>query len=97
MQKVYEYRTTIGPFYIVKQGDCYHAIYAGISLFRCCRADEIAAVLGYGYKFNRFGSEIGETDTFDLGIPTDLSDWTLRYFVSTNIRSNFKQNLGHKT
>ena len=76
MTKCYEYRTSIGKFYIVEQNDRYHAVYAGFCIGSCQRPEELSAVLGYGYRFNLFGTEFGEINTFNLGIPSDLSDWT---------------------
>jgi len=92
MNKCYEYQTSIGPFYIVKHQSRYHAVYTGISIGSCTHADEVAAVLGYGYKFNLFGAELGEIDTSNIGIPTDLSDWRRCYFIPSKIRVNFKHN-----
>ena len=92
MNKCYEYQTLIGHFYIVKHEDRYHAVYAGTSILSCTRPEEIAAVLGYGYKFNLLGAEICEIDTSNLGIPTDISNWTHCYFMPFKIRGNFLHN-----
>ena len=66
MEKCYEYQTKMGPFYIVKNLCCYYAVYAGTSIWSSTRAEEIAAVLGNGYKFSFLGSELGEIDTTNL-------------------------------
>jgi hypothetical protein len=75
MKNCYEYKTSIGPFYIAEYQGRYHAVFAGESLGSCTGADQIAAVLGYGYKFNFLCAELDELDTSNLGISPDLSDW----------------------
>jgi len=92
VNKCYEYRTSIGIFCIVKHQGCYHAVFSGISIYSCCSAAEVAAVLSHGYKFSLLGAELGEIDTSDLRIPIDLSDWVRCYFIPGNIRGSFKDN-----
>lgn len=83
MNKCFEYHTSIGPFHIVRQQDCYHAVYAGTSIASCERADELAAILGYGYRFKlrETDAEGEEIDTSNLGIPPNISDWICCYFT----------------
>jgi len=88
----YEFQTSVGPFHIVKHQSRYHAVYAGIIICSCYRAEEIAAVLGYGYKFSFLGSGLGEIDTTNLRIPTDLSDWTSCYSMHEDISGKFTPN-----
>jgi len=90
MEKCYAFQTIIGPFSIVNQQGRHHAVYAGISILSCIQAGEVAAVLGYGYKFSILGAEFGEIDTSNLGIPTDLSDWTRCYYTPEGGMGNFK-------
>lgn len=90
MNRCYEYQTSIGPFYIVKRQNIYHAVFAGISIESHPSADKLAAVLSNGYRFNLFGPGLGEIDTADLGIPTNISDWICCYFVPNNIKANFR-------
>ena len=90
MHKCYEYQTPIGPFYIVEQQGRYHAIYSDISIGSCIHANEVAAVLGYGYKFTKPGMDSSEIDTSKLGIPTDLSNWISCYFVPNSIKGSFE-------
>ena len=75
MKNCYVYQTSIGPFYIAEYRDRYHAVFRGESIGSCTGADQIAAVLAYGYKFPFFSAEPGEIDTSKLGIPPDLSGW----------------------
>ena len=75
MKICYVYQTAIGPFYIAENCGRYHAVFAGESIGSCTCADQVAAVLAYGYKFSFLGAEPGELDTSDLGIPLDLSNW----------------------
>ena len=92
MNKCFEYHTSIGPFYIVNHQDRYHAVYAETSIASCRRADELAAVLGYGYKFNLRETGGDEIDTSGLGIPPNLSDWICCYFTPDAVRVEFAQN-----
>ena len=86
MNRCFEYHTSIGPFHIVERQECYHAVYAGVSIASCQRADELAAVLGYGYRFKIREEEGEEIDTSGLGIPPSLSDWICCYFTPDTIR-----------
>jgi len=97
MRKCYMYQTPIGPFYIIKHQSYYHVVYDGVSFGICPRAGELAAVLGYGYKFKNPSADFDEIDTSNLGIPCELSDWTRCYFAPSSIRVNFKHNSGLKT
>lgn len=97
MNKGYEYRTAIGTFYIVQYQECYHVFYAGFSIGSCNRPEELAAVLGYGYKFSLLGPGMGEIDTSNLGIPVNLSDWGRSDFLPVNIKGYFKNNYGLKS
>ena len=90
MEKCYMYQTSIGPFYIVEHQNRYYAVYAGVSIGKCSRADELAAVLGYGYKFVLVNASPDEIDTSNLGIPSELSDWTRCYFTPSTLRGDFK-------
>lgn len=92
MEKCYSYQTSLGSFSIVFRQGVYHAVYGGISVLSFCRAEEVAAVLGYGYKFSLIGSQCGEIDTANLRIPTDLSDWTRCYFTPSDIKGAFRAN-----
>lgn len=96
MERCYSYQTSIGSFRIVKREEHYHAVYCDISILSCYRAEEVAAVLGYGHKFNLMGTKLGEIDTSNLGIPPDLSDWTRCYFAPANVRDNFGHTSEHE-
>ena len=97
MEKCYEYQTKIGSFYIVKNLSGYHAVYAGMSIWNCNSANEVASILSDGFKFNFLGAELGEIDTSNLGIPQNLSNWTRCYYMPSHIRGNFKYNSSLKT
>ena len=97
MERFYSHQTSVGPFFIVKRAERYHAVYFDISILSCYRAEEVAAVLGYGYKFSLIGTQLGEIDTSKLGIPPDLSDWTRCYFAPSNVRRNFELTSEHDT
>jgi len=75
MKNCYEFQTSVGPFYIAEYQGRYHAVFEGESIGSCTGADQIAAVLGYGYKFNFICVELDELDTTKLGISPSLSDW----------------------
>jgi hypothetical protein len=94
MNKCFEYHTSIGPFYIVNRHGRYHAVHEGASIASCLRADELAAVLGYGYRFKLREAEGDEIDTSGLGIPPNLSDWICCYFTPDVVRVEFKQHSG---
>ena len=97
MNKCFEYHTPIGPFYIVGRQNGYHAVYEGNSIAICSRADELAAVLGYGYRFKLRETASDEIDTSDLGIPPNLSDWICCYFTPDATRAEFAQHSKGRT
>lgn len=71
---MYSYQTKIGIFYIVKRAGRWHAIYQDESLGSYIYPQQAADDLAGGHTF-LISSGV---DTATLGMPEDISEWSLR-------------------
>jgi hypothetical protein len=78
MRKLYAFQTRIGPFYIAEHRGRYHPMFDNESLGSYGSARQAADDLAGGHTPNVYDpSSKAYIDTADLGIPVDLSEWTM--------------------